>query len=700
MHTTSVEKIDKKLSDKKIFRFAVTGNVNNSVRIFQDQIVPMINNNNFDFTVSAGNAVNGGEEESYRAVYEIFENLNMPCLFTYGENEDSDFGAFRFYEHFGPHFYSFVSGGNHFIFLDSTGKTSYRWQLNWLKRELESDVKNRFVFIHNNILETKSEAEAEKSSNSFTKKQFFKQLRELFASFRVDAVFSAEKRSFSKKEAGGTIYVSTGAAGGILTDDEKFHHYTDVTVNNTKVDITPEKLEADIPGSVRIIDSILDSIYSFFYVSYLRFILLISILFTAAIKLHSLIAEEKKYYPDYTIDSSPYTEKPLKTAMFSNNYYPFVSGISVSVNRLEYQLKKTGNKVISFVPEYKKNETSEDGVIRLSCLYSFGSDEQFKLANIFSRKVFKEIKKFKPDIIHVHHPFWLGSLGLWIGRRSGIPVVYTYHTRLEHYAHYVPVPGLIFKNIISHSMIKRFCNKCSGVIVPTYSAEEYLRIIGVKTDLLVQPTGIEYEKFKNPDKTGLQKLRKKFNINSETVLVTASRISEEKNIEFIIHGAAKLKKETDAPFKLLIIGDGPDMEKIKKLINELDLSSQIILTGGVAPEKMNLYYNLGDIFVFASKSETQGLVILEAMSAGLPVVAVRSSGIDDIVKNNVNGFKTPENYEKWCGCIKEMIEYENLRSKLSSGALKCAKNYDTKYFAENIKEFYGFLLAKKENRSG
>jgi glycosyltransferase involved in cell wall biosynthesis len=694
-----VEKITREINDKKIFSFAVVGNVNNSVRIFQDQIIPMINNKNFDFTVSAGNAVNGGEEESYRAVYEIFKNINMPFLFTYGKNEDSDFGAFRFYEHFGPHFYSFVSGKNHFIFLDSTGKTSYRWQLNWLKRELDSPAENRFVFIFNNILKTKPETKYYDNQNSFTKNQFFKQLRELFETSNIDVVFSAEEGSFSKKKIRGTLYVSTGAAGGILTDDEKFHHYTAVSVNKKKILITPEKIEANIPGSIRILDSIWDSIYSFFYVSYLRFILLISILLTAAIKLHSLITQEKEYYPDYTIDPSPYTEKPLKTAMFSNNYYPFVSGISVSVYRLASQLKKTGNKVISFVPEYKKNEKSEDCVIRLSSLYSFGADEQFKLANIFSRKVFKEINKFKPDIIHVHHPFWLGSLGLWIGRKAGIPVVYTYHTRLEHYAHYVPVPGLIFKNIISHSMIKRFCNKCSGVIVPTYSAEEYLRILGVKTDLLVQPTGIEYEKFKNPDKSELKQLKKEFQINNETVLVTASRISEEKNIEFIVHGVAKLKKETDSPFKLLIIGDGPDMEKIKKLIIELDLSSQIILTGAVSPEKMNLYYNLGDIFVFASKSETQGLVILEAMSAGLPVAALRSSGIDDIVKNNVNGFKTPENYEKWCGCIKEMIEDENLRSQLGSGALNCAQNYDIKYFAENIKNFYGFLLAKNKNRS-
>lgn len=147
-------------------------------------------------------------------------------------------------------------------------------------------------------------------------------------------------------------------------------------------------------------------------------------------------------------------------------------------------------------------------------MISLGKESEFRMANIFLKNIRKTISSFQPNIIHVHHPFWLGSLGLFIGRMKKIPVVFTYHTRLEHYAHFVPLPTRLFRNLISHTLIRRFAHKCDGIIVPTNSVEKCLHMILVETPCFVQPTGIDdvvndgYNGFKTPEQSLLW--RKKF----------------------------------------------------------------------------------------------------------------------------------------------------------------------------------------------
>ena len=133
------------------------------------------------------------------------------------------------------------------------------------------------------------------------------------------------------------------------------------------------------------------------------------------------------------------------------------------------------------MPRYREPWQDDDTILWVPTLMAFGEKREFRLTNPFSARFRRCLREFKPDVIHVHHPFWLGSMGLWMGRRLKVLVIYTYHTRLEHYAHFVPLPGALFRNLISHYLIKHFSNRCQGVIVPTYSAEEYLRMIGVKT---------------------------------------------------------------------------------------------------------------------------------------------------------------------------------------------------------------------------
>ncbi len=702
LHTLEVANIREVLTERTDYRFAVVGNINNSVSVFQDEIVPLINQGGIDFLISAGNAVNGGRQESYQAIYHSLEQLNVPYLLTYGENEDSDFGSYLFYEYFGPHFYSFVAGNSHFIFLDGTGKSSTSWQLDWLSRELAaSEAQHRFLFIGLPLHNVVSEAPLFEADNYLSDARLADGIMALSEQYAVDTVFSANLTLFSQQTINGVDYVTTGGAGGILIDaDSSFHHYVIVDVAGDDVAIAPVRLNVDSPGWWRVLSSVASTVYAFFYVSYTRFLLIVGVLTLLALRLYRLIFEDRDYYPDFDIDPTPFLGKPLQIAMVSNNYFPFVSGVSVSVERLRNGLSDLGHTLQLLVPRYREAWQDDGSIKRIPTLMAFGQKSEFRLTNPFSARFRRCLREFKPDLIHVHHPFWLGSMGLLMGRRLKVPVVYTYHTRLEHYAHFVPLPGALFRNLISHYLIKRFSNRCQGVIVPTYSAEEYLRMIGVRTPTLVQPTGIDVERFTNVEKSDVEALREQLGVDpARKILISVSRISKEKNIGFMLEALAELKSQGHDDFQLLLIGDGPDKEAIQTQIDTLKLASLVTLVGAVAPSKMALYYHLGDIFVFASTSETQGMVILEAMSAGLPVVAVRSSGIDDVVRQGVNGFKTPQNRQAWGQQVVALKDDPELREQLGHQASHFAEAFDIANFAEAVATFYAEVLAKYHSPS-
>lgn len=702
VHTLEVADIRDTLSERDAYRFAVVGNINNSVSVFRNEIVPQINQGGIDFLVSAGNAVSSGQQESYQAIYDSMEALNIPYLLTYGDNEDSDFGSYLFYEHFGPHFYSFVAGNSHFIFLDGTGKSSTSWQLDWLERELAaSEVQHRFVFVGLPLHNVINEAPPFESDNYLNDAALSDGIMRLAESYAVDTVFSANLSLFSDQTVNGVNYITTGGAGGILMNAESsFHHYVVVNVDGENVTVTPIRLNVNLPGWWRMLSSIGSTIYAFFYISYPRFLLIVGLLTLLAMRLYQLIFEERDYYPDFDIDPTPYLGKPLRVAMVSNNYFPFVSGVSVSVERLRRGLSELGHTLQLYVPRYREAWQDDVATKRIPTLMAFGEKREFRLTNPFNARFRRYMRAFKPDIIHVHHPFWLGSMGLLMGRRLKVPVVYTYHTRLEHYAHFVPLPSVLFRNLISHYLIKRFSNGCQGVIVPTYSAEEYLRMIGVKTPTLVQPTGIDFARFQQVDESSLATLHEQLGIQpAQKILVSVSRISQEKNIGFMLDALAELKQQGHDDLHLLLIGEGPDRQTIQQQIERLGLADDVTLAGAVPPEEMALYYHLGDVFVFASTSETQGMVILEAMAAGMPVVAVRSSGIDDVVREGFNGYKTPQNRQAWGRRILELTDDEALRQTLGNQAREFAADFDIKKFATTVGGFYADVLAKYHSAS-
>ncbi|RUO23287.1 glycosyl transferase family 1 [Aliidiomarina iranensis] len=675
--------------------FAVVGNIKNSHAIFRDEIIPLLNNGDFEFMVSAGNAIAGGQPESYRNLHKLFAQLEIPYLLTFGENEESDFGSFNFYEQFGPYVYDVLIGDTHFVFLDGTGKTPYNWQLSWLDRVFQQQSQHRIVFIGLPLHRQFEDTALFQIDDYFAEPTFAEALKQRFETHQVDVVFSSNLALFSEVEENDVRYVITGGAGGLMLDQsDNRHHFLRVEIASGQISITPEHIQNAWPWWRRAIVSFWGAIHSFVYVSIWRLLLIVGVLLIFASYIYRNVICDQDYYPDFDIDATPHLDKPLRVAMYSNNYFPFVSGVTISIERLRTGLKDLGDQVLAIVPTYRQKWDDESDIVRASTLISSGAKGEFRFANFLSWRLSSAVRRFKPDIIHVHHPFGLGWLGQFMGRLLNVPVVYTYHTRLEHYAHFVPLPGLIFRNLISHWLIRRFSNKCQGVIVPTHSAEEYLRLIGVRTNTLVQPTGIEAKRFEAAEPSVIQALKDKYGIEKDTkVLVSVARLSKEKNIEFMLEALA-LRENTYSNYKLLLVGDGPYKNRLQKCIDKLDLGNNVILTGHVEPQIMPQYYELADLFVFASQSETQGMVILEAMAAGTPVVAVRSSGIDDVIEDGNTGYKTPHNQIAWVRRINELLENNDKRALLGKQAKAFAQNYDVAPVTKRIREFYGYILAQ------
>lgn len=677
-------------------RFAVVGNGNNSIGVFEDRIVPALNRSGLDFVVSAGNAVSGGGEDKYRSLMGSLERLEIPCFLTFGENESEDFGGYRFYQRFGPHFFTFRFAGARFVFLDSTERTPTDWQEMWLSDLLEGGGEEPvFVFLEQNLYPVEEEF-LDFDPSAWAEPGDRDRLANLFSTLGVDIVFSADRASFSDREVDGVRYLSTGGAGGFVTGDEdSFYHYLVVDVEDDTPAIEVVRLDGGPTTLRRRLEGLWFFFYSLFYVGFFNFLLAAAVLLVVGIVLHNWLFRERNYYPDYNADLRPYEGRKLRVAMFTNNYLPFLGGVPISVDRLREGLVGEGHEVLVVAPSYPDSGEPEEGIVRMPNLYRVGRG-QWCVPNLFSPRTMREVKSFRPDVIHVHHPYGIGWLGRFMARRWRVPAVFTYHTRLENYSHFLPVAGKIFRNVISHALVERFANRCAAVVVPTPETREYLRIIGVRVPIRVVPTGVAVERFADVPEERIREIQEELRIGDMPVLVSASRLSPEKNLEFLVRGIARLRDRGVPAFRCVLLGDGEDRQHLEKLIHDLELEREVTLVGAVVPSEIPAYYRAADIFVFASKSETQGMVVLEAMAAGLPVVALDASGIDAFVRNDATGYKTLEDLDLWSAAVARLLEQPDLRARLGGTAAEIASRYSIAAFAESIRGVYIRAIAAEE----
>ena len=391
----------------------------------------------------------------------------------------------------------------------------------------------------------------------------------------------------------------------------------------------------------------------------------------------------------------------MKIAMLTNNYRPFVGGVPISVERQAQELVKLGHQVTVFAPVYESEDKEQAESFREKILEEDKKaperviryySQKKKMENgmvypgIYPAEIFKVFERERFDCIHVHHPMFVGPWALWLGKKYDIPVIYTYHTRYEDYLHYIPCFRInetstivkkkavewLQRNVIP-SYMSWFCNKCDLVLAPSAGMRQMIRGYGVHTPTAVFPTGLDGSFFRKNEKRS-REIREQYAKGKKHLLVTVSRLEKEKNYGFLLRGIAELKRETGDNFQVLIIGDGSQKAELKVRASILGIQDVVTFVGNVPNEQVRDYLAASDLFLFASKSETQGIVLAEAMAAGIPVTAVHATGADDIIEDGVNGFLTEEKEEVWAAKVTEALEPET-NSRMKRAALISAENY-------------------------
>src|SRR6056297_3062622 len=411
LNISNINTIEHQYDSSDSFSFAVFGNVKSSIHIFDKEMINHINKNpNLDFAISAGDSILDGNEDKYRILNESLRKIDIPVLVAVGDNEISDDGALKYYEHFGPYFFSFNLENSYFIFLDTTGLTSPQWQLDWLKKELKRsvDYKNIFVVMDRSPVRIDIDNLESEEEVYFGNSEFRKSLVSLFSEYKVNAVFSSGVDLYQHKNVDGVDYYNTGGGGGglIPRSEDSFYHYLTVNVKDDDVDYEVIRID-DYSSSfiLRFIEDLWIHIHSFFYINFINFILVLSFLILAGIILNIVAKNQVDLYRDYrNKDKQVDNNKSLNIVMFTNNYLPFIGGVPISIKRLSKGLKNLGHNVYIFAPEYPSTKDEQDeGIIRCKLLfYHLGKEFDYPIVNIFSSEIKEAFRNLDPDIIHVH----------------------------------------------------------------------------------------------------------------------------------------------------------------------------------------------------------------------------------------------------------------------------------------------------------
>ena len=326
----------------------------------------------------------------------------------------------------------------------------------------------------------------------------------------------------------------------------------------------------------------------------------------------------------------------MNICMMTNTYLPHVGGVARSVSTFAEEYRRRRHRVLVVAPEFEGKRLSPRAaalVERVPAIQKFnGSDFSVKLPIVGG--LTPRLDAFEADIIHAHHPFLLGDTALRIAATKNAPVIFTHHTRYEDYTHYVPFDSPTLKEV-AINLSTHFANLCDAVIAPSESIARLIRRRGVGVPIRVVPTGIDVDAFAAGD--GLR-FRKKFKLPPDAFVVGhVGRLAPEKNLEYLAEALAIfLKRSPSARF--LVVGGGPSEETLKTVFARHHVGDRLILAGKQTGRALADAYRAMDVFAFASFSETQGMVLTEAMAAGRPVVALNASGVREVMRDRKNGF--------------------------------------------------------------
>ncbi len=324
----------------------------------------------------------------------------------------------------------------------------------------------------------------------------------------------------------------------------------------------------------------------------------------------------------------------MNIVIFTNTYTPHVGGVARSAEAFVTEYRKLGHRVLVVAPEFADMPADETDVVRIGAIQNFNATD-FSVALPFHDKLTDILDEFAPDIIHSQHPFLLGMSALRTARYRKLPLVFTHHTLYEQYTHYVPGDSQTMQHFVIE-LATRYANLADQVIAPSESIAQLLQQRGVTSPIEVIPTGVYLEKFAEGDGA---KVRQQLGIPRDAFVIGhLGRLAPEKNLEVLAQAVADVVCAREATH-FLVVGAGPSEQAIRDTFAAAGLTDRLHMAGILQQQQLADALHAMDIFAFASASETQGMVLTEAMAAGLPVVAFDAPGVREVVADGSNGMK-------------------------------------------------------------
>ncbi len=389
----------------------------------------------------------------------------------------------------------------------------------------------------------------------------------------------------------------------------------------------------------------------------------------------------------------------MNIGIFTDTYSPQVNGVVSSILTLENALRKQGHQVYVFTITHPEAENDAPHVYRMASI-PFIFLKEHRVGIVYSNKAVRKIKRLKLDLILSQTEFSLGIFAKLVSKRLNVPIIHTYHTMYEEYMHYVS-KGIELSPTIARKYSKSFCNGVDGVVAPTRKTERLLKNYGVKKPIRVIPTGIDFSPFDPAGYTSeeITAIKKAHHIPLDSPIVLfIGRVAQEKSINMIIDAMPKLLERVPKA-KLVIVGDGPSKLELEEQAQNLGIRDAVIFTGMHPWRTIGKMYQLGNVFVSASVSETQGLTFAEAMAAKLPVLAREDECVTGLIRDHYNGafFHNPE---ELATLLAKFLSNPELMHQMGENAAHSIRPLSSEVFGLNAEAFYKEIVASyKENKN-
>jgi 1,2-diacylglycerol 3-alpha-glucosyltransferase len=386
----------------------------------------------------------------------------------------------------------------------------------------------------------------------------------------------------------------------------------------------------------------------------------------------------------------------MNIAFFSECWDPQINGVVTSTKALTSTLRPPEDTISIFAPRYPGFIDKYPHIFRQPAIRYFFQPE-FYFSNPLPYRAIRQAREWKIDLVHMHTEFMLGMVAGRIARALDIPCVLTLHTLWEFYSHYF-LYDLLPRNLFRF-FLSLLYRACDYFIAPSQKAKDYLEgVMRIKKPIAIIPTGINLDMFNNAVLTPEERnrLRALWGVGPKDILlIFVGRVGKEKSLDVLINGISVLSQKNPA-IKLLIVGGGPHLEHLKRLVALRKLSSAIIFTGYIPYDRMPSVYRMADIFTIASVSETQGLVTVEALASGLPVIVKNDPASVEIVSNGRHGliFHKDEDFPK---TVLGLLSNPTLMEKLQNTAQAAAERYNDRHYGKSVREYYEWILSDFKN---